>query len=317
MIIGHKNQWKFLVKSAELSRLSHAYLFSGQDKVGKKTLAIEFVKFLNCQSKDFSKRPCQVCRNCQDIQKMVYPDFILVEPDPLAKEIHISQIRRVLDKLSFRPYSAEFKIAILDKAHSMSQEAQSCFLKFLEEPKGKTILILITEFPELLLPTILSRLQRVKFFPVKSAEIERYLLSQGIPKDKVKYFSSLSLGRPGIAINFLLDPQEVENQRKFISDLIKISNSDLAFRFQYAKTISEQNSEAEIKNLKEILDIWLSYFRGIFVSRITERKKTAYYNHYSLSKLKNIIKLIQSTNFLISTTNINPRLALEILMIEL
>ena len=145
MIIGHKNQWNFLKKSAELDRLSHAYLFSGENQLGKKTLAIEFVKFLNCSAKDFSEKPCQVCRNCQDVQKKAHPDFVLIEPENSHKEIQISQIRNLIWKLSLRPYSAVFKVAILDKAHSMSQEAQSCFLKLLEEPKGKALLILITE----------------------------------------------------------------------------------------------------------------------------------------------------------------------------
>ena len=168
MLVAHQNQWNFLVKSAELGRLPHALLFSGQEHLGKKKLAIEFAKFLIGQP----------------VEKGTHPDFILVEPE--GREIQIAQIRNLIGKLCFKPYLADFKFAVIDNAHLMTKEAQSCFLKFLEEPKGKTILILITEFPELLLPTILSRLQRVKFFPVKSAEIERDLLSQGIPKDKVK-----------------------------------------------------------------------------------------------------------------------------------
>ncbi|MCJ7829564.1 hypothetical protein MUP50_00540, partial [Patescibacteria group bacterium] len=231
---------------------------------------------------NFSEKPCQLCRNCQDIQKGIYPDFILVEPDPLHKEIQISQIRNLIGKLSLRSYSADFKTAILDKAHLMSQEAQSCFLKFLEEPKGKTLLILITEYPQLLFPTILSRVQKLRFFPAKDFEF------------KIK--------------------------EEFISDLIEISQSDLADRFQYAKKISTEN-------LKEILDTWLSYFRYIFLFRLrqgcggqahpTEKEKTNAFNQYSLFKLKDIIRLIQTTDFLISTTNVNPKLALENLLIQM
>ncbi len=314
MIVGHKNQWNFLVKSAKLERLPHAFLFYGEDQLGKKTLAIEFAKFLNCQSKGFSKRPCQICRNCQDIQKGVYPDFVLIEPDPSHKEIQISQIRGLLKKLSFRPYSSDFKLAILDKAHLMTQEAQNCFLKFLEEPKGKALLILITDYPQLLLPTIISRVQKIRFSPIKNSEIENYLLKQDISKDKAKYLSELSFGKPGLALNFLHDSQKLENQKKLISDLIEISNSDLAIRFRYAKTLSEMTSDGDTK--REILDIWLRYFRKIFISRFTGQKGGDF-NQYSLSKLKDIIKLIQTMGSLVSTTNINPRLALEILLMKL
>lgn len=262
-MISHQKQWQFLKKSVELGKLAHALLFYGQEHLGKKTLAIEFSKLLVGQ----------------DVEKGTNPDFILIEPEGPAfakatagkKEIKISQIRNVINKLSFKPYLADYKIAVIDKAHLMTQEAQSCFLKFLEEPKGKTILILITEYPEMLLPTILSRVQRIRFYPVKGWEIE--------------------------------------NDKDLILDLIKVSNSDLVSRFQYAKTLSE-------KNLKETLDAWLRYFRKIIINRLTGQK-TEDFNQYSLTKLKDIIRQTQSTNFLISSTNSNPRLALEVLLIEL
>jgi len=325
MLVGHQKQWQFLIKSAELGKLPHALLFYGQGQLGKKALAIEFVKYLNCEKVSFSKKsrtkaelgagPCQTCRNCQDIQKGAYPDFVLVEPDPLKKEIQISQIRNLIGKLSLRPYSADFKVAILDKAHSMNEEAQSCFLKFLEEPRGKTLFILITEYPQLLFPTILSRVQKLRFFPIKINEIEKYLAEQGISKEKAKYFSSFSFGKPGLALNFLHDSQKLENQKKLISDLIEISNSDLAIRFRYAKTLSEMTSDGDTK--REILDIWLRYFRALFISSVTRERKFGDFSQYSLSKIKNIIKAIQTTNYLISNTNTSPRLALEILLMKL
>ncbi len=327
MIIGHQKQWQFLKKSAESGKLPHGLLFCGQGQLGKKTLAIELVKFLNCQSverlrphtnKIGSDGPCQICRNCQDIKKGVYPDFVLVESDPLREQIQISQMRNLIEKLSLRPYSAFFKIAIIDRAHLMSQEAQSCFLKFLEEPKGNVILILVTEYPQLLLPTILSRVQKLRFFPVKSTEIESYLLSQGIPEEKTKYLSSFSFGKPGQALDFLLNPQKLDNQKKYISDLIKISNSDLASRFQYAKSLVEKKADVETKDSKEVLDTWLRYFRNIFLLRLNRQAhEERAFSQYSLSKLKDIIELIQTTNFLVSTTNVNLKLALENLLIKI
>ncbi len=315
MLIGHQKQWQFLKKSAESGKLPHGLLFYGQGQLGKKTLAIEFIKFLNCQS---AKKPCQICRNCQDIKKGVYPDFVLVESDPSREQIQISQMRNLIEKLSLRPYSALFKIAIIDRAHLMSQEAQNCFLKLLEEPKGNVILILVTEYPQLLLPTILSRVQKLRFFPVKSTEIESYLLSQGIPKEKTEYLSSFSFGKPGQALDFLLNPQKLDNQKKYISDLIEISNSDFASRFKYAKGLVEKKADAETKDLKEVLDTWLRYFRNIFLARLgRQAHKEQAFSQYSLSKLKDIIELIQTTNFLVSTTNVNLKLALENLLIKI
>lgn len=281
MIIGHQKQRQFLKKSAEADRIPHAFLFSGQEQLGKKALAVEFAKFLVKDSN---------------------PDFILIEPE---NNIQISQIRDLIWKLSLRPYSAQFKVAVIDQAHLMNKDAQNCFLKTLEEPKGNSILILITEHPEMLVSTILSRVQNIKFLPVKKEEIENYLIKQGASKKKAEHLSSFSFGRPGAAIGFFADDSKIENQEKIVSDIDKISKADFSFRFQYAKNLAEQN-------YKEILDIWLRYFRNLFLFRLKGDNSIK----YSLSKLKRILSSIQSTNYLMSSTNINPKLALEILLME-
>lgn len=306
MILGHQKIWQFLLKSAELGKLSHAYLFSGPEKLGKKTLAIEFVKWL------FKA----------DIQKRQHPDFIFIQP--VGKEIQISQIRDLIWRLSLKPSLAPFKIAIIDQAHSMNQESQNCFLKTLEEPKGNTILILITEYPETLFPTILSRCQIVKFYPVSKAEIENYLRNQNlvdeavassppfakarVVDEKIKKILEISEGKPGTAIDFLADLQKLEMRNQREKELIEILNYDLASRFQYLKKISKE------PDLKEILNIWLSYFRNILLSKLEGGQKRSISD---INQLIDRLKQIQRTNFLISTTNINTRLALEILMLEI
>lgn len=266
MMLSHQKQRQFLKKTAELGKTPHALLFYGQNSIGKKTLALEFIKLLNCQKENFIERPCQKCRSCQDIAKNVHPDLFIVEPE--QKEIKINQIRDLHTHLSLRAYSAPFKAVIIDQAHCLNEAAQSAFLKLLEEPKGRTIFILITEYPEMLLPTVLSRVERLRFY------------------------SSLKK----------IDPQE-----KRIKEILQMSRSDLVTRFQYAKELSQ-----EPQDLKETLDIWLRYFREMLLAAVNHQSK-----EYSITKLQRILRLIQSTYFLISTTNVSPRLALEILMLEL
>lgn len=332
MIIGHKKQWQFLKKSAELGKISHAYLFFGQERLGKKTLAFEFAKLLNCQNPDFSKRPCQKCSSCEAIQKSLsqnieqYPDLAILEPKKLVskktsqkkEEIQISQIRDLIWRLSLHSFSSPYKIAIIDKAHFMNQEAQSCFLKTLEEPRGDTVLILITEYPEMLLPTIRSRVQKIKFNPVEKIEIENFLKSKGIPDEKAKDMSSFSFEKPGLVLEFFSDLKNFEKQKQRIAELLKIAskNSTVSARFNYAKDITSENSD-----LKEILEMWLRFFRNILILRIGKDKEkeqiNEYFGNYSISKLEAVINLIQNTIFLISKTNINQKLALEVLMLEL
>lgn len=238
-----QKQRQFLKKIVELGRIPHALLFYGPNIAEQKAAALEFIKLANNQDKE----------------PVLNPDLFLLGPLE-DKEIKISQIRELQSKLSFKSYSSPFKAAVIEQAHCLNEEAQSAFLKLLEEPKGKTIFILITEYPEMLLPTILSRVERLKFD-----------------------FS--------------------QNQTYSQPDIQKISmlaKADLAERFQYAKELAEDD-----QNLKKTLETWLGYFRENLLSNINQ------------SKTVKILKTIQTVHYLISTTNVNPRLALEILMLEL
>ena len=308
MIIGHQKQLNYLKRMAESGKIPHALLFSGQKKLGKKTIASEFIFWL-------FEEP--------GVPKILgHPDFILIEPQekhPEAErsslrgspapssalvrgQIQINQIRDLSWRLSLKPIKAKLKAVIIDEAHSMTPEAQNCFLKTLEEPKGNTILILITEKPNFLLPTIVSRCQIIKFYPVKKDEIERYLKNQeGLSKEEIEEILEIAQGRPGRAVELAFAKEKFEFYKKRTKELAKIFNSNLSSRFQYAKEISTK------ENLQEILEIWLNYFRNIFIKNCSTP---------SAKHLGNILQQIQRTIYLISTTNVNPRLALEILMMN-
>jgi DNA polymerase-3 subunit delta' len=236
-------QWELLKKMVKLGRVPHALLFSGSSPE-KRKIALEFIKLVNGGH-----------------VKEGHPDLYIIGPQD-GKEIKISQIRELHSKLSLKSYSASFKSVIIDKAHTLNQEAQSAFLKLLEEPKGQTLFILITNFPEFLLPTILSRVEHLKFY------------------------SAL--------------PVLTDSQKRIISEMLQVKRGDLALRFQYAKKLSE-----DPQSLREILETWLRYFRGILLSGV------------STPNTIKTINTIQTINFLLFTTNINPRLALEVLMLEL
>lgn len=286
MLIGHQKQMEFLRNSLKAGKNSHAYLFSGPAKIGKKTLALFWLSEI--------------------FKKDNHPDVILVNPQ--GDEIKISQIRDLIWKLSLKPHSSDFKAALIDDAHLMNTEAQNAFLKTLEEPKGNVFLFLITDQPESLLPTIISRVQIVKFYPLNSEKIKDFLKNKGVAERLTEEISQISLGRPGVAIDFISDPLKIDLFRKSLEEIKKISESDLYFRFQYAKSVSE-----DAQYLKNNLDIWLGYFRSIL---LTETKKEKNQKTYSSLKLKNIIDNIQKTKMLISNTNVNPKLALEALMLS-
>lgn len=148
---------EYLKRLAKTDKLPHALLVSG-------LRAEEFV------SQVFGR----------DIRK-VHPDFFLVEP--MKKEIQIGQIREVLWRLSLRTWGSRLKVAVIDQAHLMNQEAQGALLKTLEEPKGKSLIVLVCEYPAMLFETILSRVQKMKFSrPFQAPERELMLQISRIAK---------------------------------------------------------------------------------------------------------------------------------------
>jgi DNA polymerase-3 subunit delta' len=284
-IIGHQKQWQFLKKSSELKKISHAYLFSGQEKLGKKTIALKWVSLIT--GRPFKKQ---------------HPDFILIEPE--NRNIQISQIRDLIWRLSLKPSFAPFKIAIIDQAHLMGIAAQHALLKTLEEPKGEAVLILITEKPERLFSTIRSRCEIIKFYPVKKEEIKEFLKKQKVLEKEAEKITELSRGRPGEAIDFIENPQKLEKRKKVIEEFNQVLNSSLSERFQYAKDLSQKD------DLKDVLEIWLDSLRSDLI-------KEAKLEKHSLSQLKLRLELLQKINYLILNTNINSRLALETFFLNL
>ena len=141
MIIGHQHILNYLKNSIESKRISHAYLFEGSEHLGKKTVALWFAKLLGCESPDITE--------------------ITIRED--KKEISIEQIRELRRYLSLSPHSSPYKIAIIDSAEKMTDEAANALLKTLEEPRGNAILILISSVPSSLPETILSRCENIKF----------------------------------------------------------------------------------------------------------------------------------------------------------
>lgn len=284
MIIGHQKQWDFFKKNFEVGQLSHAYLFSGQDQIGKKTFAIEFLKFMNClpqQAGQGADKPCGKCVNCKMIEKNSFPDLLLIKNKEDKNEIEILQIREAQNFLSYKPYYGDFKAVIIDGAEKMNQEAQSCFLKTLEEPKGKTILFLITSMPDMMLPTIFSRCQQVKFFK---------------PKDLPE------------------NAEKKEKEQEILKELVPVLKSDFAEKFKYVKSI-----DFEKQKVGDILQAMQKHLRHLLMVKIGTEKpsaKDADFKNYSIQDFNKMLNLIEDINKKLIFTNASQKLALEILLME-
>lgn len=206
-IKGHDRLKEILIEEWRQNKLHHAYLFTGKEGIGKKLLSIEVAKILNCDSEEKFQRgdSCGVCRNCRLISKRQHPDLRIVTDKENKLSIGVDTIREVKEFVGLKPYMGNYKVIIVDDAHTLTAQAQNGLLKTLEEPPLDTIIFLITHKEYVLLPTIISRTQRMVFSPLNFNEVKEILFEKYKDEDKVllEIVSIISQGSPGKAMSFI------------------------------------------------------------------------------------------------------------------
>ncbi len=201
-IIGHDRQIEHLRNAMRNRRVAHAYLFLGKEGIGKRLVALNIAKALNCLRGD--EEPCDECRSCLKIDHLHHPDVLLVEPH--GQWIRIDQIRDLQRELSHRPYEGKRRICILTGGDRMRQEAANALLRILEEPPLHTVLILLAANVDFMLPTITSRCQRITFNPLPSERIAEVVRSRlGLEREEAHILASLADGSLGNALQTDLD----------------------------------------------------------------------------------------------------------------
>lgn len=299
MIVGNKKKIDILRQIIKSNNIPHAMIFSGPEMIGKKKIAIEFIKNIFCE---------ELCGECYFCKSIEYnPDINIISP--VEGNIEIEEIRKAKERLSLKPYHNKIKALIIDDSHLMKSDAQNALLKMLEEPKGDTLIIFITPFREMLLKTIRSRAQEIKFSLVGNEEIEKYLISLGASSKKAKEISLISSGQIGKAINFFEDKSKMDFFNKSIEDIIFLSRSNISQRFQYAEKLKDD----KIKII-EILDIWERFLRREILLKVFNYKSSV---NYSLQKTKELIDELEKIKYIIESSNINKRIAFESLLIKL
>ena len=299
MIIGNEKKIDILRQIIKSNNIPHAMIFSGPEMIGKKKIAIEFIKNIFCEEL------CGECYFCKSIENN--PDINIIYP--VDGNIEIEEIRKAKERLSLKPYHNKIKALIIDDSHLMKSDAQNAFLKMLEEPKGDTLIIFITSFKEMLLKTIRSRAQEIKFSLVGNEEIEKYLISLGASSKKAKEISLISSGQIGKAINFFEDKSKMDFFNKSIEDIIFLSRSNISQRFQYAEKLKDDKVK-----IIEILDIWERFLRREILLKVFNYKSSV---NYSLQKTKELIDELEKIKYIIESSNINKRIAFESLLIKL
>ncbi len=157
-LIGQEEVAEIIEGSVKLNRVAHSFLFSGTRGVGKTTIARILAKIVNCNSIDVkSVEPCGKCENCVSIDKESNIDVVEIDA---ASRTGVSDVREIIENVSYKPVSAKKKVFIIDEVHMLSKAAFNALLKTLEEPPLDVIFIFATTEIEKVPVTILSRCQR-------------------------------------------------------------------------------------------------------------------------------------------------------------
>jgi len=314
--MGHKIQWEYLRGLKKKERIAHAMLFYGEEGIGKKRVAVEFVKFLNCPNvSENSEFACQKCENCKEIESLCHPDILLIEPE--GKEIKIEKTRELKSFLSTSALKSPFKVGVIDNAHHLNKEAQNSLLKTIEEPKGQALLILISSHPDQLLPTISSRVQKISFHPLSPKEAKKELAKKIRDKEILKKAVFLSEGKQGKIVEFIKNPDLLNKELKKYMFMQNLFEAEFEKRIVLIKKISEKENSSE--RFEQMLWFMARYLRMIFLKKIGVREEfflpISHTNQklelYSLNKIKKMVEDIEKLKELASWSNIDLRLALE------
>ena len=233
-IVGHERQKEILAKSILNDSISHAYLFLGQEGIGKFKLACEFAKkILKTENLNIN------------------PDFRIIKKREDKKDIVVEQIRKeLIDDVYIVPATGQRKVYIIDDAHQLNVAAQNTLLKTLEEPPKYITIILIASNSSSFLTTILSRVNQIPFEGVTSGVLKSYLMdnfNKTLDDSIVEYVD----GSIGKAINIINN--NLIEKYKNIDELYKlIQNKDIIEAFKYSSNI-KFNDEDSLDYLEFVL----------------------------------------------------------------
>lgn len=331
-IIGHDFQKKILMRAERENIVSHSYLFSGPDGIGKKLIALEFAKLLNCKNRNLSNttnsdfETCE-CNSCKKIEKGIHPDVVHVQYEGV-KSIKVEQVREgIEDMLFLKSYEGKFKVVIVDEAERMSSGAQNAFLKTLEEPPPYSVIILITSYPDSLLPTIRSRCQIIRFGALSEELIfEELKKRDDLSAEEALVSSKLSNGSLGRAL--MLDSDIIEWRKELIQYLMHLKPYSALRVLGLAESMPLSSNPEDMEKLNlafEFISLWL---RDLMLIKMDSDKKVLtnidlieqsveIAQRWDIDNILNKMNYVQNTWSDIHHLNANKQLSFENLFIRI
>lgn len=325
--IGQPEALALLEHSLETGNLAHAYLFVGAPHIGKTTLALDLARAVNCQE---SQPPCGECQSCRRITDGKHTDITIISLNSAKDsgetksrvEISIDDIRELQHNASLPPFEGRCKVFIIDGAEYLSSEAANCLLKTIEEPPPQVMILLLTTEELRLLPTVVSRCQRIGLKPLSSEEIERILIeSHNIDSEKARLLARLSQGCLGWALRVSIDDSYLAQRNQRLTEMFSLLTAGWEERFNYTAKLGNERKSAE-----EIIKFWLAWWHDVMLTKCDCKHAITNVDHIpilekwaqvlGLSEIRNFINCLHTSLNQIAM-NANLRLVFEILMLDM
>lgn len=319
-IVGHESIIQHLQNAIQAGKVSHAYIFHGEEGMGKKKLATAFAKTLQCEAGQNTS--CNQCKSCMQADSNNHPDIIWVTHEKAS--IGVEDIRlQVNSDILVKPYNSLYKIYIIDTAEKMTEAAQNALLKTIEEPPEYAVIILLVRNINMILPTILSRCVQLNLKPVDKLVIKGYLMEQHeIPDYLADMAANFSGGNIGKAIKYA-SSEEFERMKEDVLHILKyIDEMELHEVIAGLKTISAGKAAIE-----DEIDLMVLWYRDVLMLKATEDPNLLLYkdefqfikkqaNTRSYEGIENIIRAMEKAKIRLKA-NVNFDIAIELMLLTI
>lgn len=270
-VLGQERAIELLKRATSRGKIPHAYLFTGIQGIGKATTAVALARAINC-SESSAGEGCGECRSCRQFKNGTFPDLVFVEPE--GQKIKIGQIRALNRAIGFKPAFGRYRVCIISQAETMTDEAANSFLKILEEPPPGNILVLNVTEPLDLLPTIVSRCQKISFQPMAAKLISDWLMrEEHVEEEKARVLASVSGGSLGKAVNMA----NSDFLEKRDDSLFQLSRLPKQTPVEVLETALEFTRKSKKKNvgaaqdtdwgLLDLFSTWKTWYRDLILTK--------------------------------------------------
>ncbi len=345
---GHPGATRLLSKSSELGRLAHAYLITGPEKVGKRTLALDIACMVNSEPVvdmfgTSDNIDLSTSHQADRIRRGIHADVRVInvdteldkdsksgsdedEPARGRQTISIEHIRELIKDTATMPFEGLKKVFIIDGAHRMVEAAFNAMLKTLEEPTDEVIIILTAPTDEALPETVVSRCQRIDLRPVDQKVIEAELIERFEADEATALsLSRLARGCPGWAIDAMKDATIVDAHNQAVLRFAEIVTGNVEERFRYARQTGGQFWRDRDAVLAE-MQRWLEWWRDVAMMRHKLNDQVTNFEWSDL--LSEIAVQLKEAQISAAVTSIQdalialeanavPQLTLEVMMLDL